>query len=152
MKLEEILSISGQPGLFRFVAQGTNGIIVEALKDNRRTNIPSTAQVSSMGEIAIYTMDDDIPLSDVFNALFEKTEGKQTISHKSSGNELKELFSEIVPDYDPYMVHVSDMKKIVSWYNLLVDAGMTDFSLSEENDGEEQEEDAEQEGISEDKE
>lgn len=140
MTLNDILVISGKPGLFKYVAQGTNGIIVESIGEGRRTNIPSISKVSAMAEIAIYTEVDDMPISEVYTKLFEHTDGKQTISHKSSADELKKLFEEIVPDYDPYMVHVSDMKKIVQWYNILVDAGMSDFSL--ESDEEEEVESA----------
>lgn len=129
MKLNDILAISGKPGLFKYVAQGTNGIIVESLAEGRRTNVPAIAQVSSMAEIAIYTETEDMSISEVFTRLYDQTEGKKTISHKSSADELKGLFEEIVPDYDRYMVHVSDMKKIVQWYNILVEAGMSDFSL-----------------------
>lgn len=136
MKLKDILAISGQPGLFKYVAQSKNGIIVESVSDNKRTNIPATSRVSAMGEISVYTDEEDKPLGEIFTALFEKTGGKETISHKSSPDILKTHFAEIIPDYDRDRVHVSDIKKIISWYNILVGSGMTDFSVEDEEETE----------------
>ena len=139
MKLKEILAISGQPGLFKYIAQSKNGIIVESLADGKRTNAPSTAKVSSLGEIAIYTDTEDLALGKIFEAISAKESGKQTISHKSTPDQLKAMFAEVVPDYDRDRVHVSDMKKMVSWYNTLTAAGMTDFSVEEEEQDESEE-------------
>lgn len=138
MKLKDILAISGQPGLFKYIAQSKNGIIVETLTDGKRTIIPAASRVSSMGEISVYTDEEDKPLGEIFTALYEKTGGKETISHKSTSDQLKALFSELVPGYDRDRVHVSDMKKIVSWYNILVNCGMTDFTVEEEENSEEE--------------
>lgn len=138
MKLNDIISISGQPGLFKFVAQGAGGIIVESLLDGKRTNARGSAKVSSLVEIAIYTDSDEVPLNKILETLFEKTGGKETISHKSEPAQLKALFAEILPDYDRDRVHVSDMKKLVSWYNILVGVGMTDFSVEEPSEEEEE--------------
>lgn len=143
MKLKDILAISGQPGLFRYIAQSKNGIIVESIADDKRSNIPATSRVSAMAEISIYTDDEDKPLGDIFTTIFEKTGGKETISHKSTPDQLKDFFGEILPDYDRDRVHVSDIKKIVSWYNILVGSGMTDFSVEEEEESNETTEEAE---------
>lgn len=132
MELKDILAISGQPGLFKYVAQSTNGIIVESLVDGRRSNATGTSKVSALAEIAMFTDDEEIPLWKVFEALYAKTGGKESISPKSSPEELKKHFAEILPDYDRDRVHVSDMKKLFSWYNILVGAGMTDFTVKEE--------------------
>ncbi len=137
MKLQDILAISGQPGLYKFIAQSKTGVIVESLSDGRRINAPSSAKVSSMAEIAIYTESDDMPLGKVFDAMASHLDGKETISHKSSANELKALFEAVLPDYDKDRVHVSDIKKVVSWYNALTAAGITDFSIEEEEEEEE---------------
>ncbi len=134
MKLQDILAISGQPGLYKFIAQSKTGVIVESLSDGRRINAASSAKVSSMAEIAIYTESDDMPLSKVFEAMTSHLEGKEAISHKSSANELKSLFEAVIPDYDKDRVHVSDIKKVVSWYNTLTQAGITDFSIEEEEE------------------
>ena len=142
MKLKDILAISGQPGLYKFIAQSSNGIIVEALADERRMNVAGSSKVSSLAEIAVFTDDEELSLSKVFGALFTKTSGKETISPKSAPELLKAHFAEIVPDYDRDRVHVSDMKKIISWYNILVGAGMTDFSVEEPEQEQAEEENA----------
>ena len=131
MELKDILAISGQPGLFKYVAQSNNGIIVESLIDGRRTNATGTSKVSALAEIAMFTDDDEMPLWKVFEALYAKTGGKEAISPKSTPDQLKASFAEVVPDYDRDRVHVSDMKKLFSWYNILVGAGMTDFSVKD---------------------
>lgn len=150
MELREILAISGQPGLYKFIAQSKNGIIVESLSDGKRFNAPASSKVSSMGEIAIFTDTDEKPLAEVFESLYANAGGKETISHKSSNEQLKAKFAEILPDYDRDRVHVSDMKKVFSWYNILVAAGMTKFvddKADEENaEGESSSEPAEKSG------
>ncbi len=134
MELKKILAISGQPGLYQFVAQSVNGVIVESLADGRRLNAPASAKVSSMGEISIFTDTDDVPLAKVFEALYAHTGGKPSINPKADPAELKKLFAAILPDYDRDRVHVSDMKKVVGWFNTLVENGMTEFKLDEEEE------------------
>ncbi len=138
LKLKDILAISGQPGLYSFVARSSNGVIVESLADHKRMNATGTAKVSSMAEIAIYTYSEDLPINKVFENLFAHTNGQSAISHKSDPEQIKALFGEVVPEYDRERVHLSDMKKVVMWYNALVAAGLTDFSIDEET-SEEQE-------------
>ncbi len=134
MKLQEILSISGQPGLFRYIARSRGGVIVESLADGKRTNASGSSKISSLAEIAIYTDAEDMPLWKVFESIRNHTEGKPAISHKSEPNQLKRFFAEVLPDYDRERVHVSDIKKVVAWYNILTEAGMTDFSIEEEQE------------------
>ena len=131
LKLKDILAIAGQPGLFKFVARSSNGVIVESLSDHKRMNATGTAKVSSMTEIAIYTYEEDMPINEVFTNLYNHTGGKAAISHKSEPQLLKALIAEVIPEYDRERVHVSDMKKVVMWYNALVEAGMTDFTIDE---------------------
>lgn len=131
LKLKDILAIAGQPGLYKFVARSSNGVIVESLSDHKRMNATGTAKVSSMAEIAIYTYEEDMPINEVFTNLYNHTGGKPAISHKSEPQLLKALIAEVIPEYDRERVHVSDMKKVVMWYNALVEAGMTDFSIEE---------------------
>jgi hypothetical protein len=119
VKLKDILSISGKGGLFRFIAQARNGIVVESIEDNKRHVAPATARVSSLEDIAIFTEDEEVPLSDIFYQIHEKMEGKESISHKSASDELKAEFVELVPDYDEERVYVSDIKKVFQWYNQL---------------------------------
>lgn len=120
MKLKDILAISGKGGLYKFVSQGRNGIIVESYDDKKRTVVHSSAKVSALEDIAIFTDEEEVPLADVLKMLYEKENGKETISHKSSPDELKSILQDILPDYDKERVYVSDIKKLVQWYNLLL--------------------------------
>ena len=134
MELKEILAISGQPGLYKYVAQSGRGIIVEALSDGKRTHIPASSKVSSLSEIAIYTEGEDLPLADVFEKMYAYTGGKPTISHKSEPAQMKELMDQVLPEWDRDRVHVSDIKKLISWFNILVGCGMTEFKSSQEEE------------------
>jgi hypothetical protein len=138
MGLKEILAVPGYPGLYKYVAQSQRGgVIVEGLADGKRMNVPSNARVSSMTDISVFTRSEDRPLADIFTAFYTHTGGKPTVSHKDSSAAIEAAFAEVVPDYDPDRVHLSDMKKIVQWYNALLGAGMTEFRLSEEPKSEE---------------
>jgi hypothetical protein len=119
IKLKDILSISGKGGLFRFVAQARNGIVVESLEDQKRHVAPSTARVSSLEDIAIFTSGEEVPLADIFYMIQQKTDGKAAISHKAAPEELKKEFETLVPDYDQDKVYVSDIRKVFHWYNQL---------------------------------
>ena len=132
MELKEILAISGQPGLFKYVAQSQRGVIVESLLDGKRMNAAATSKVSALTEISMYTEGDDIPLADVFTRIYAHTGGKQAISPKSTPEQLKAAFAEVLPEYDRERVHVSDIKKCFSWFNILVEAGFTEFKLPTE--------------------
>ena len=132
MELKEILAISGQPGLFKYVAQSTRGVIVESLVDGRRINASASSKVSALTEISMYTEGDDIPLAEVFTKIYAHTGGKEAVSHKETPEKLKAAFAEVLPEYDRDRVHVSDIKKCFAWYNTLVAAGFTEFKLPEE--------------------
>ena len=120
MELKEFLAISGQPGLYKYVAQSTNGVIVESLLDGKRMNASASSKVSALTEISIFTEGDDLPLADVFTNIYNHTGGKEAISHKEAPEKLKAAFAEVLPDYDRDRVHVSDMKKVFMWYNILL--------------------------------
>ena len=137
MELKEILAISGQPGLYKFVAQSTRGVIVESLVDGKRMNAASNSKVSALTEISIFTEGEDIPLAEVFTKIYEHTNGQPAISHKEEPARLQALFAEVLPDYDRDRVHVSDMKKVFSWFNTLLGAGFTEFKLPSEESAEE---------------
>ncbi len=134
MDLSEILSITGKPGLYKVVTQAKNGIIVESLNDGKRFTAFSNERISSLEEISIFSETEDIPLKEVFKSLFEKFEGKAAISHKSDGKELKAIFEEVVPDYDSERVYVSDIKKVIQWYNLLAEKEVLNFEEEAEED------------------
>lgn len=142
--LKGILSISGQSGLYKLVAESKNNIIVESLDTQKRIPVYSTAKVSALEDIAIYTETSDVPLKDIFKSISDKEEGGNALSHKSSGNELKAYFEEVVPEYDQDRVYVSDIKKVVLWYNTLLEKDMLDFTEIEE-EGEEK--DANEESV-----
>ena len=138
MELKDILAISGQPGLYKFVAQSMRGVIVESLIDGKRMNAAATSRVSALTEISMFTEGEDSALADVFTNIWNYTEGKQAISHKESADKIKEEFAKVLPEYDRERVHVSDMKKCFAWYNILVEAGFTEFKLpTEGNEAEE---------------
>ena len=135
MEFSKIISVAGKPGLFHAISQTKSGFIVESLVDKKRFPIPSTNNVSLLENIAIYTYEEEVPLLTVFKTMYEKTEGKETISHKESSQKLIAHFSEILPDFDEERVYTSNIKKVIQWYNLLVSSGI-DFSVieaSEEN-------------------
>ncbi|MBP3547945.1 MAG: DUF5606 domain-containing protein [Alistipes sp.] len=129
MELKDILAISGQPGLYKYVAQSMRGVIVESLTDGKRMNASATARVSALTEISMFTEGEDIALADVFTNIWNYTEGKEAISHKESADKIEAEFAKVLPEYDRDRVHVSDMKKCFAWYNILVKAGFTEFKL-----------------------
>lgn len=133
MELKEILAISGAPGLYKFIAQGKGGIIVESLADGRRTMVGGSTKVSALGDIAVFTASAEVSLGDVLQAAYDKNGGKPvTLAAKASPDELKAFMTSVLPDYDTDRVHNSDIKKIAQWYNALLAAGMTSFKAAEE--------------------
>ena len=128
--LKGILAISGQPGLFKMIAEAKNSIIVESLLNGKRMPAHSTSKISSLEDIAIYTDTTEVPLKDVFKSIAEKEESN-AIEKIPSGNDLKAYFAEILPEYDRDRVYTSDMKKIVQWYNLLQKSDLLNFDEEE---------------------
>jgi hypothetical protein len=119
MILKDILAISGEPGLFRFIAQGKNAIIIEHLETKKRSSAYGSAKVSSLEDIAIFTEKEDMPLGKVFNLIFEKENGGPAIDSKSDGAKLTKWFEGILPEYSKDKVYTSDIKKVAQWYNIL---------------------------------
>lgn len=119
MDLSGIISISGQPGLFKVVAQSKNGLIVESLIDKKRIPAYSNYKISALEDISVFTTGDDMPLSEVFQKIYDKENAGAAIDHKSNDAELRKYFSEALPEYDEDRVYVSDIRKMLSWYNLL---------------------------------
>jgi len=136
IKLKDILSISGKGGLFRYIAQARNGIVVESIDDKKRHVALATARVSSLEDIAIFTQEEEVPLADIFYMIYEKSEGKETLSQKSPAQELKSYFEELVPDYDEGRVYASDIKKVFQWYNQLHSHDLLEVVEKEEESGE----------------
>lgn len=142
--LKTILSISGRPGLFKLVNQGKNMLIVESLLNGKRTPAYAHDKIISLGDIAIYTTEEDVPLSKVFESIKEKNEGK-TVDVKAIGGDkdIRAYFATILPDFDDERVYTNDIKKVFSWYNQLVEAGLDTFSSTEETQEEQEPVDAE---------
>ena len=130
--METILSIAGKPGLYKLVSRGKMNLIVEAIDDtHRRMPAFSTDRVTSLGDIAMYTDADDIALWEVLVKVGEK-EGLKPTSlkyKKCSSKELRAYFSEVLPNFDQDRVHDSDIKKLLQWYDILVNNGYTDFKI-----------------------
>lgn len=129
--LKGILSVSGQSGLFKLVAESKNNIIVESLESLKRMPVHSTSKVSALEDIAIYTENGDVPLKDIFKSISEKENGGPALSPKASDNELKAYFEKVVPEYDKDRVYLSDIKKVLLWYNSLQHKKLLDFSEAE---------------------
>ena len=133
-----ILAISGKPGLYKLISRSKNGFIVELL-DETHKRIPAfaTDRITSLGDIAMFTEDEDIALYKVFNAIKELEGGKPTTIDykKASGEELQDYFTKVLPSWDRDRVHNSDIKKLIQWYNILVAAGLSDFDELKPTEG-----------------
>ena len=124
MNLEGILSIAGKAGLYKMVSQAKNTIIVESIVDKKRMPLYASHQVSALEDIGIYTYSDTVPLSEIFDAIALKEEGKQCLNHKSSKEEMFSWMREVLPEFDEDQVYHSDIKKLAQWYNILQEHGL----------------------------
>ncbi|MCD8386064.1 MAG: DUF5606 domain-containing protein [Bacteroidales bacterium] len=136
--IRRILSIAGKPGLFKLVSQGKNMLIVESLSTGKRTPAYARDKVMSLGDISIYTTEGDKPLAEVFELVKQKTDG-QPVDVKALGDDqaIRAYFAEILPAFDEERVYTTDIKKLLSWYNQLLAAGITTFVAEEEKPAEE---------------
>lgn len=141
--LARILSVSGQHGLFNYIAQARNGAIVEALGDKRRTCFDMKSRITTLADISIYTSEGEMKLQEVFQKLHEALGEADAPTSKASADELKALFLKAIPNYDGDRFYVSHMKKVVDWYNELKNFASLDFE--EGNEGETASEEAEEE-------
>ena len=134
--LKTILSIAGKPGLYKLVSQGRNMLIVESLSDKKRFPAYVNEKIISLGDIAMYTDAEDIPLTQVLTNVKNKENGQSASldPKKASQDELKAYMAEVLPSFDRDRVHASDIKKLISWYNLLIAAGITEFEAKEEQE------------------
>lgn len=141
--LARILSVSGQHGLFNYIAQARNGAIVEALSDKRRTCFDMKSRITTLADISIYTSEGEMKLQEVFQKLHEALGEADAPTSKVSADELKALFLKAIPNYDGDRFYVSHMKKVVDWYNELKNFASLDFE--EGNEGEAASEEAKEE-------
>ena len=134
---QTILAISGKSGLYKLVTRGKNNLIVEALDATHR-RIPAFAseRITSLNDIAMFTENDDVPLTDVLENMKVLEGGKKSSvdAKKASTKELQDYFTKVLPEWDRDRVHASDIKKLISWYNILIEAGITDFKDAEEEE------------------
>lgn len=121
--LTGIIAISGQPGLYKVVAQSKNGIIVEGLADKKRTSISSTAKVSSLEDISMFTTGEDKPVAEIMKAIYDKEKGGASIDAKADDKAVAAYFESVLPDYDKERVYTSNMRKLFNWYNGLQTSG-----------------------------
>jgi len=141
MDLKGILAIGGKPGLYKMVSQSKTGLIVEGMEDKKRFPVYTAHQISALEEISIYTYEEDVPLVEVFEKMFNTLDGKDPISPKSSKNDLLKFFSTVLPDYNEEQVYASDIKKVIQWYIALNKNGLMVFDKKEETKPEEKAED-----------
>ena len=134
---ETILAIAGKPGLYKLVSRSKNNLIVEAL-DNTHRRMPAfgTDRITSLNDIAMFTETDDIALTKVLENMKNLEDGKKASVDfkKASGDELREYFAKVLPDFDRERVQNSHIKKLIQWYNILIEAGITDFVEAEEEE------------------
>ena len=131
MNIEGIINVSGKSGLHRIISQSKNSVIVESLTDKKRTPVYSHSQANSLEEIGIYTYEDTLALVDIFTNIAKKEDCNACLSHKSSKEELENYFREILPEYDEDRVYISDIKKVIQWYNALQKAGLVELPIEE---------------------
>ena len=134
---ETILAISGKPGLYRLVARGNGNLIVESIDEQkRRITAGSRDRVTSLRDVSMYAMDDDKPLMEVFESIKEKYNGQPVDIHTSKADkaQLYAFLDEVLPDNDADRIYPGDVKKLIQWYNILVQAGYTDFLEAEEQE------------------
>ena len=123
MDIKGIIAISGKPGLFKVAAQGRNNIIVQSLENEKKFPAFASDKISALDDISIYTVDEDVPLADVYEKLAKKEDYKKSISHKETSAKLREHLATFLPDFDEERVYDADIKKLFQWYNILVDHG-----------------------------
>lgn len=134
--LTKIVSVSGKPGLYKLISTGKSLNIVESLLDGKRMPVYLTEKVVALSDVSIYTTEEDVPLREVFQKIEEKENGsKVVLGSNSSGKDVFAYFGQVLPNYDTEKVYASDVKKVLNWYNILIDANI-DFKQQEAESGE----------------
>lgn len=137
MKLSEIIAVQGMSGLYKTVAQAKNSVIVESLTDKKRMPVYASQRVNSLEAISVFCQDKDIPLADVFKKIAEKENKGPALDYKSSETDMLKYFGEVLPEFDREKVHVSDIRKMLMWYNILQRNNMLDIEEETATEGEE---------------
>lgn len=132
--LTKILSISGKPGLYKLISTGKNLNIVESLADGKRIPAHLQEKIVALSDVSIYTVDEDVPLREVFKKIKEKENGQRvSLPAKATNKEFFAFMEEALPSYDKDKVYASDIKKLISWYNILIDSNI-DFESKEDSE------------------
>jgi hypothetical protein len=134
MKISDVLAISGKPGLFKILASSPKNLVVESMIDGKRSSIPGSLRVSSLSDITMYTIEEDVPLREILKSMFDKNKGKPALSHNSAPQEVKDFIDSVVNDLDHGRVYASDLRKLVQWYNLLISQKALPFEEEEEKE------------------
>lgn len=137
-ELEKILSVSGKSGIFKLITGGRATIIVESLTDGKRLPVHPTQKVSALSDITMFTYEEDVPLREIFLKAKAAFEGGPAPDPKSESNVLHDAMKKILPDYDAERVYDSDIRKLLSWYNILQSKDMLDFAEPAEETGSEE--------------
>ncbi len=141
MDLSKILTIAGKSGLFEVVSQSRNGLIVESLNDGKRQPVFATSRSSMLEDISLFTDEGDVPLKDVLWKIHQQTEGQPVDNPKKDPEKATRLFEEVLPDYDRDRGHFSDIRKVLTWYNILLEKNLiTEPEEEKQNEGESAEE------------
>lgn len=141
--LREILSITGKPGLFKIITPGKRTLVVEEMTTKKRFPLGQRDRVVCLGDIAMYTVGEDLPLSEILDRVYAVEEGKPVDVKAMDNDALREEFAKAVEDFDRDRVYPSDIKKLYNWYNLLISQGYTKFTEEEETKDKEEAESAE---------
>ena len=125
MDISNVIAIAGMPGLYKVVGQAKNGVIVESLVDKKRTPAFNSHKISALSDISIYTTGEDMPLKEALQKIFDKEKGEKCIDPKTNDEKaLREYMSVAIPEYDADRVHISDIRKLFNWYNMLQVSGL----------------------------
>ena len=137
--LKTILAISGKPGLYKLISQGKNMLVVESLLNGKRTPAYNHEKIISLGDIAMFTDSEEVPLNEVFESMKQLENGaKASVSTKEDEKTLREYLAKVLPNFDRDRVYTTDIKKLISWYNILIENGFTDFKDKEEEPAQEE--------------
>lgn len=151
--LKDILSITGKPGLFKLISKGKNMFIAESLIDQKRIPVYSRDKVVSLGDITMYSNEEDVRLAQILQSIKQKENGETIpFSPSITNEELRTYFSQVFPDFDRDRVYPSDIKKVMKWYNILVESGLTEFEELEEKEEQTPDENKEEENENEENE
>ena len=135
MKLQDLIAVSGLPGLYKMSGNRPNGLIVEDLDTGKRKFVPMRKhQFSPLETIAVFTMEDSVPLIEVLQKMKEKQADIPPISPKANSEDLRAYFTAVMPNHDPFRVYPKDIKKIVKWFEFLDTRNILDQSASDEEE------------------